>query len=216
MTELIRSLLGAKSVPSELNISAVIYGQTEPEGLRALSEKLRTVGTRLQLEILHHTGEDVRAALLAAQHELVICAEPSAWLDFAERALRLLTSTEVDLVVSSKLLPGASAHLPFFPREARRFYHYVLRRAVGLRGTDTLGAKAFRRSRLLPILEQCRTSGAAFSSELVIRAQRAGLDVREVAEQCPAACAPAAPTSWRAPALFGAAVQLTRTLGRKD
>ena len=214
MSDVIRAMLGAKMPLPELAVSAVVYGSAEPKGLRELEQKIRARGGELELVRLA-AGEDPRVGMLAARHELVLCAEPEAWLDFAERALRLLTHTQVDLVVSSKLLPGATAQVPFFQRESRRFYHFLLRRTVGLGGTDTLGSKAFRRSRLLPILEQCHTTGAAFSSELVIRAQRAGLDVREMPEQNDHACGISSPELWRAPALFAALIKLARTLGRR-
>lgn len=216
MSDLIRAMLGSKMpLPAPpLAVSAVIYGRQEPPGLLELDQKLRAAGGELEL-VRVDVGEEPRVGLLAARNELVICAEPDVWLDFAQRALRLLTHTEVDLVVSSKLLPGAKARVPFFARESRRFYHYLLRRTVGLGGTDTLGSKAFRRSRLLPVLEQCHTTGAAFSGELVIRAQRAGLDVREMAEQNARTCGLSSPELWRAPALFAALLKLNRTLGRK-
>jgi hypothetical protein len=47
-------------------------------------------------------------------------------------------------------------------------------------GSDTHGLKALRRSRLLDVVAQCRVEKDVFASELVIRAARAGVRLREV------------------------------------
>jgi len=56
----------------------------------------------------------------------------------------------------------------------------LLRAATGFRGTDTHGVKAFVRERIAPIARSCRVERDLFASELVIRAQRMGRDVREI------------------------------------
>jgi hypothetical protein len=55
-----------------------------------------------------------------------------------------------------------------------------LRVATGFRGTDTHGLKAFVRARLEPVVRACTVERDLFASELVIRAQRTGRDVREI------------------------------------
>ena len=56
----------------------------------------------------------------------------------------------------------------------------LLRATVRFQGTDTHGLKAFRRDRLLPVVDSCVIEHNMFASELVIRAARADLDVREI------------------------------------
>jgi peptidoglycan-N-acetylglucosamine deacetylase len=51
---------------------------------------------------------------------------------------------------------------------------------LGFRGTDTHGIKAFRRSTMLPVLQECVIEKDVFASELVIRAERAGLRIVEI------------------------------------
>jgi hypothetical protein len=48
------------------------------------------------------------------------------------------------------------------------------------RGTDTHGLKAFRRARVLPIVQACQVQRDVFASELTIRAYRATLSVVEI------------------------------------
>jgi hypothetical protein len=56
----------------------------------------------------------------------------------------------------------------------------ILRLLLGFQGTDTHGLKAFRRERLLPVVQACVVDRDVFASELVIRAWRAGLRVLEI------------------------------------
>jgi hypothetical protein len=56
----------------------------------------------------------------------------------------------------------------------------LLRLSLGFRGTDTHGLKVLRRARLLPVARSCAVEHDLFASELVVRAARAGLDVREL------------------------------------
>jgi len=52
--------------------------------------------------------------------------------------------------------------------------------SLGFQGTDTHGLKAFRRSVLAPIAAACVVDKDLFASEFVIRAERAGIQIREI------------------------------------
>ena len=56
----------------------------------------------------------------------------------------------------------------------------MLRVAVGFRGTDTHGLKAFRRDALLAVVESCVVERDMFASELVVRAHRSECEWLEV------------------------------------
>ena len=56
----------------------------------------------------------------------------------------------------------------------------LLALALDFQGTDTHGVKAFRRDRLMPVIEKCVVDMDVFASELVIRAWRMGLQVIEI------------------------------------
>ena len=65
-------------------------------------------------------------------------------------------------------------------RVATRVINGMLRVAVGFKGTDTHGLKAFRRDALLDVVRACVSDRDVFASEMVIRAYRAGLNVAEI------------------------------------
>ncbi len=144
------------------------------------------LGTRFGQVRSRHTnepnyGKALRDGILDAKGDIVICEEIDLCdVDFLKQALHLLETEPVDLVVGSKAMKGASDQRPLYRRLGTRVINGLLRLALGFRGTDTHGLKAFRRRKLQPIAEACLVDRDLFASELVIRAQRAGLDVREI------------------------------------
>lgn len=126
-------------------------------------------------------GRALREGILASRGRVVICDEIDICdAAFHRRALALLESGEAELVVGSKLAAGSEDRRPIFRHGASLLYNGVLRVALGFRGTDTHGLKAFRRDALLDVVRACRTERDVFASELVIRAERAGVRVVEV------------------------------------
>lgn len=126
-------------------------------------------------------GKALRRGISEARGTFVICEEIDLCdLDFHRRALEHLLHRDCDMVVGSKAMKGASDQRPLFRRAATRVINGMLRVALDFRGTDTHGLKAFRRARLMPIVEACVIDRDLFASELVIRAGRAGLDVLEI------------------------------------
>ena len=100
-------------------------------------------------------------------------------VDFHLEALKLLDGG-ADLVIGSKLIAGAEDERPWARHAASLFYTGLLRTLLGFRGTDTHGLKAFVRARLIEHVDACVVEKDVFASEFVIRAYRAGLDVREI------------------------------------
>jgi glycosyltransferase involved in cell wall biosynthesis len=126
-------------------------------------------------------GGALREGILRARGEFVVCEEIDILdVDFHLCALELLRTRKADMVVGSKAMRGAQDNRPFVRRFATRVYNRVLRFTLGFRGTDTHGIKAFRRSTLLPVLKDCVIEKDVFASELVIRAERAGLRIVEI------------------------------------
>ena len=128
-------------------------------------------------------GAALRAGIEAARGRYVCCDEIDICdVDFHRRALELLVGDDggFDLVVGSKVMPGARDRRPIGRRIATRVVNGMLRISLGFRGTDTHGLKAFRRAALLPVVDQCVVDRDMFASELVIRAERTGLRIVEI------------------------------------
>ncbi len=126
-------------------------------------------------------GKALRKGILSARGEFVICEEIDLCdTDFHRRALGVLETREADFVVGSKMMAGASDERPVFRRAGTLVLNGMLRVAVGFKGTDTHGLKAFRRATLIPTVRQCLVDKDLFASEFVIRAERGGIRIREI------------------------------------
>jgi glycosyltransferase involved in cell wall biosynthesis len=126
-------------------------------------------------------GKALKHGILLARGELVICDEIDLCdTDFHRRAVEILETGEADLVIGSKLAVGAEDDRPMWRHAASMGYSAMLRIILGFRGTDTHGLKAFRRVALLDTVRACLVDKDVFASELVIRADRGGVKIREI------------------------------------
>ncbi|MGB8224897.1 MAG: glycosyltransferase [Polyangiales bacterium] len=126
-------------------------------------------------------GKALREGILHARGDIVICDEIDLCdTDFYVRAIALLRDPSVDFVIGSKVMAGATDQRPLFRRLGTVVINGMLRVTLGFKGTDTHGLKAFRRERVQGIAAECLVERDLFASELVIRAERAGLGVREI------------------------------------
>ncbi len=158
-------------------------------------------------------GKALRRGILEARGTWVICEEIDLCdLDFARRALENLRHTDADMIIGSKAMKGASDHRPLFRRTATRVLNGMLRVAVGFKGTDTHGLKAFHRETLIPIVHQCVIDRDLFASELVIRAGRAGLRVLEIPVRLDEKRPPAINLVKRVPNVLKGMAKLTRVI----
>jgi glycosyltransferase involved in cell wall biosynthesis len=126
-------------------------------------------------------GKALREGILRARGEFVVCDEIDLCLmDFYRRALEIMERDESDLVIGSKTLAGASDERGAYRHAATMFFNGLLRVTLGFKGSDTHGIKAFRRVALLDVVRACLVDKDVFASELVIRAERSGVRIKEI------------------------------------
>jgi glycosyltransferase involved in cell wall biosynthesis len=126
-------------------------------------------------------GQALRQGIMQARGEYVFCDEIDLCdTQFYARALQILERGDADLVIGSKLLDGASDERPLMRHVGSMVINGMLRIALDFKGTDTHGLKAFRRSVLTPVAERCIVDKDLFASEFVIRAERAGIAIKEI------------------------------------
>lgn len=144
--------------------------ETEFEEVRALSLPTADYGAAL------------RAGLLDARGDIVVNFDVDYFdLDFLEAAVsRLQTGDGPVIVVASKRGAGADDQRAAGRRLITWVFGAVLRYGFGLKVSDTHGMKAMRRAPLLGAVEECRFGTDLFDTELLLRAERAGLGVAEV------------------------------------
>ncbi len=129
-------------------------------------------------------GKALKQGILLARGNLVLCDEIDLCdTDFHKRAVGMLETGAADLVIGSKLAVGAADERPLIRHAASIAYSTLLKVMLGFRGTDTHGLKAFRRLALLDVVRSCLVDKDVFASEFVIRADRAGIEIKAVPVQ---------------------------------
>ncbi len=127
-------------------------------------------------------GYALRAGFLAAQGDMVANFDVDYIdLNFLDAAMDLVAPAGGPAaVVASKRSSEATDTRAVGRRLVTATFSLVLRMGFGLRVSDTHGMKVLRRTVVAPIVADCRFGGDLFDTELILRAERAGLTVAEL------------------------------------
>jgi glycosyltransferase involved in cell wall biosynthesis len=127
-------------------------------------------------------GLALRTGLLAASAEVVVNFDVDYTdLGFLDAVLARLGEPDPPaIIVGSKRAPGADDRRSWPRRFVTWGFALVLRVGFGLHRSDTHGMKALDRAAVLPIARATRSDGELFDTELILRAERAGLRVEEL------------------------------------
>lgn len=150
---------------------------------REIAQNLTTIHPQVKLLVVPEPnyGRALKEGILSSTCEYVIGDEIDIGnFEFYFTALAILTKGEADLVIGSKRLAGANDQRPWLRRVATNVMTTLLRIMFSFKGTDTHGLKAMRRVTIEPVIKNCVTDKDLFASELVIRAERAGIKTREI------------------------------------
>jgi glycosyltransferase involved in cell wall biosynthesis len=127
-------------------------------------------------------GEALRHGFLAAQGDIVVNFDVDyidlAFLDAAVALMDVEGGPSV--VVASKRGPDSEDTRPLGRRLVTAVFTSILRKGFGLVVSDTHGMKALRRADLAPLVDVCQCREDLFDTELILRAERAGLGVAEL------------------------------------
>jgi glycosyltransferase involved in cell wall biosynthesis len=139
-----------------------------------------------ELRVVHLDAADyggaMRAGLLEARGDVVAVFDVDYYdLDFLDGATARLRGPDTPaVVVGSKRAAGARDERGPLRRSATAVFQAMLRWVFGLGVSDTHGMKVMRRAPIAPLARQCRFGTDLFDSELILRAERAGLVVAEI------------------------------------
>jgi glycosyltransferase AglD len=124
-------------------------------------------------------GLALRHGFMAAVGDVVVNFDVD-YIDlaFLDAALALMAADGgPSVVVASKRGEGSDDTRPFGRRAVTAIFSFVLRSGFGLVVSDTHGMKALRRVGLIPLVDACLCGEDLFDTELILRAERAGLHV---------------------------------------
>jgi glycosyltransferase involved in cell wall biosynthesis len=178
--DVVTTALAARSVTFELLV--IENGSTDG----TLPVAVAAASTRPEVHVVARPGADygaaMRAGILDAGGEVVVVFDVDYYdPEFVDRVLPELTRPGGPaIVVGSKRAPGTRDTRPWPRRAITAGFATVLAVGFRLRVSDTHGMKAMRRAQVEPIARRCRFGTDLFDTELVLRADRAGLKIAEV------------------------------------
>jgi glycosyltransferase involved in cell wall biosynthesis len=126
-------------------------------------------------------GQALRSGFLAATGDLVVNFDVDfVDLGFLDQAVKRLENPDVTVVVGSKRALGAQDQRSRHRKLVTTVFSLLLRYVFRLQVSDTHGIKAMRRETLAPLVTLCQFGQDIFDTELILRAERAGLRVVEI------------------------------------
>jgi glycosyltransferase AglD len=176
-------LEGMRSRGEPFEIVVVENGSTDDTEQRA--RNAATVNP--EVRVLHREradyGDALRQGLLEATGQIVVNFDCDYYdLGFVARAVDRIREPgrPATIVVGSKRAPGADDRRRWSRRLVTATFSTMVRVGFGLTVSDTHGMKALLREPLLPVVARCRYGRDLFDTELILRAERAGLVVAEI------------------------------------
>ena len=176
---IVRMLRALEGLGGDFELLVCENGSTD--STPALVADLQRGDPRIHLERLPEPdyGAAMRHGINACRYDRVVIFNIDFWsADFARQAVSALDNA--DMIIGSKVMAGSNDRRPWLRRILTRSFNGMLRAVFGFGGTDTHGMKALRRRTLDPVLAQCVTSRSIFDTEVVLRAERAGLRIVEI------------------------------------
>jgi glycosyltransferase involved in cell wall biosynthesis len=127
-------------------------------------------------------GAALHAGLLSARGTAVVNFDVDFYdLAFLDAAVARVTADGGPaIVVGTKRGAGAQDDRPPLRQLVTATFALFLRVLFGLKVSDTHGMKAMRRAAIEPVARACRFGKDLFDTELILRAERAGLSVGEI------------------------------------
>jgi glycosyltransferase involved in cell wall biosynthesis len=150
----------------------------------ALASDLTQKYPEVEVEHLDHAdyGAALRNGLLSARGIVVVNFDVDHYdLAFLDAAVaRILARGGPAIVVGSKRSAGSHDERPPLRILVTATFAWLLRVLFGLRVSDTHGMKAMNRVAVVPIARASRFRKDLFDTELILRAERAGLAIDEI------------------------------------
>ncbi len=180
-TAVVAVLEGLRSQGEPFEILIVENGSTDNTRTAARSLAERHPEVKPLILDLADYGAALRAGLLKAGGEWVVNFDVDfVDLTFLRQALDVAERLGAAVVVGSKRSPGADDRRALGRKVVTAVFSELLRFGFGLGVSDTHGLKLLHRPVMAPLAQAARFGGDIFDTELILRAERAGLVVTEI------------------------------------
>ncbi len=164
----------------------IFVSEPSNDGTNEILRKLVDLHPRTRIKLLINNkregkGFSFRRGFLSARNEWVLFYDADLSVPLQEFSKFLPYTREYDMVVASRILPGASVVRAPMRRFLSRGLHILRKILFHSRVKDSqCGFKLFRRIRCKMIVEKLQSRNFFFDVELLVLSERAGLRIKEV------------------------------------
>lgn len=164
-----------------INYELVLCENGSKDGTKEIAAQLEQQSSRVRVINYHQPnyGGALKAGILEARGRNIVCFE----IDFYDVAFVEISHVllkRYDAVIGSKRAPGSRDNRPWLRRFITWGFNSFLRLFFRMKSSDTHGIKSFRADLGKQIAADCQTDADVFTTELVIRMERAGMRVAEL------------------------------------
>jgi glycosyltransferase involved in cell wall biosynthesis len=176
----VHTALTARGEPFEIIV--VENGSTDETWAVAQAIAKSTPSVKIERLGTPDYGRALRAGFFAAVGDVVVNFDADFYdFEFLDKAVaRVREPNGPVVVVGTKRGEGATDTRALPRRIVTGVFSTILKTGFGLKVSDTHGIKAMRRAPLLPVAERCQLGTDLFDTELILRAERAGLPTGEI------------------------------------
>ena len=126
-------------------------------------------------------GHALRHGLLNSLGEWVVNFDVDLYsIDFLKKAIERMEASGASVVVASKRGEGSNDTRHWTRKVVTGVFSTLLKVGFGLSVSDTHGMKAMRRADVVELAKGCKTGTDLFDTELILRAERSGLQTTEI------------------------------------
>lgn len=179
LADAVHSLLSTME-STGLRFEIILAENGSQDGTLKVAEQIAQTDSRVK--VLHLPSPDygraMRQGFLSSSGEWIA----NFSIDFVDVnfLLKALSMQSCDAVLGSKYVANGYDRRPLARRLAGLMMSGFVRLLFWLPVSDTHGIMAFRREKITPLVQKCCFGNEIFDTELIVRAHRAGLTMREV------------------------------------
>lgn len=201
----------------EYEIVLVENGSTDDT--RSLCESLASIDGRITALSLSagDYGRALRYGISESAHDAIVIFDADFYsVDFVNDVLRILADdADTAVIVASKRNKDSVDARSGYRKTGTRVLNAIMRLVFGLKVSDTHGMKYINRALLRQELERTREAGSLYDTALILRAEKNGKKIRDVACTVMEMRAPRTKFARRALQTLYSLVRLRITLGRE-
>jgi glycosyltransferase involved in cell wall biosynthesis len=161
----------------------VIVENGSTDGTKELARRIAEEISEVRLFELSAAdyGAAVAAGFSHSRGEIVVHFDVDLIdVGFMDKGVALVEARQAGIVLASKRAPGASDERPIYRRLLTAGFTVAMRLLLAVPVSDAHGMKVLSQRQCAPSAAACKMTGALYDVELVLRAARQGVQIKEL------------------------------------